>query len=188
MRVPGIAVLSLLALMTISVVPASADRPVRSDEPVFFVFRDPENRLGVLANITRDNACAWEAGGFEGQPPVDELLSVQFKETGQGEVVLSYHAEVSIEIWQLDDTSVDLCELIDGPWATGTGRIGFTDNDAFAIGARTSSFGGHVQATVVDGDGATWRYSSSGRFQGTKDGEFVVRAEHFTLTKQGGIR
>jgi hypothetical protein len=169
----------------------SAGPPERSEEPIFFLFPDPDNRLAVFVNITRENFCAWAAGGFDGAPPVETLVPVQFKETGQGAIVASFHAEAPVELWQLDaDVPPFLgpCEDTDdqdAPWATGTARFGLTDNDVDVSLTRTNSFGGRTQATVTDADGRVWRYSCSGRFHITKDDEFIVRAEHCNLTPVG---
>lgn len=147
MRKRGLVVAALALLMMGLVAPTSAAPPQQSEEPIFLLFPDPENGLAVFVNITRENFCAWEAGGFVGPPPVGELVSAQFKETGQGAVVSSFQADVSIELWRFDSDVpplVGACEDTDGqvgPWATGDARIEANDNDVDVSLTRTNSFG-----------------------------------------------
>jgi hypothetical protein len=190
LRALGAAVLAV-ALMTVPAVAASAGPPERFEEPFFSVSVDEGNELAVFLGITRDNACAWEAGGFEGPPPADGVVSLQVKETGKGAIVVSFQGEVSIELWQFDGDVPPLsgvCEATDdqdGPWATGMARWGGTDNDVDVSLTRTNSFGDRVHATLFDADGGAWIYSFSFRAQITKDDEFILRAEHATLTRKG---
>ena len=192
MRKPVIAMLLSAVLLLMWAAPVAAGPPERADEPVFFTVADEEHRLGVWLNITRDDFCDWEAGGFQGPPPVDRLLTVQSKETGQGAIVWSLRSSVvPIELWRLDDDVPPLegpCVDTDdqeGPWATGTARIGGNDNDVLVSQTRTNSFGARFQAAVTDDDGGTWRYSFAARLQITKDGDFHSRAEHFNLARTG---
>lgn len=187
MRRTPVVVLSAVLVLA-SMMPATAGPPDRVDLPVHFDTFDADNGLLTFVNITRDNLCAWAEGGFAGPPPVEQLITVKSKETGKGAVVDSLHAEVPFEIWSFDGVpsfeTVCATEL-EGPWATGTGRVSWNDNDFFVSGTRTNTFGGSFQASVTDTDGVDWRYSFRLRFQISMDGEFIVRARNFTLARTG---
>lgn len=147
--------------------------------------------MAAFVNITRHDYCAWETGGFVGPPPVGELVETQLHETGQGALVVTFRADVSIELWMFDDDVPPLvgpCEDTDGqagPWATGSARIEANDNDLDVSGTRTNSFGGRGQATVADANGDLWHYSWLMRLRISRDGEFAVSAENFNLKKRG---
>jgi hypothetical protein len=59
-----------------------------------------------------------------------------------------------------------------------------TDNDLFASGTRTNSFGDLGQGTVYDNDGDSWHYSWNFRAHNDRDGEFSISAEN-NLKKKG---
>lgn len=190
MRIVVIAVVSVLATAALAV-PAAANAPERLEEPIFLLFPDTKYGLAVFVNITRDDYCDWEAGGFVGPPPVGELVETQVVETGKGALVGSFRTNVSIELWQLDDDVPPLvgpCEDTDGqaaPWATGAARVEGNDNDLDATLTRTDSFGDRGQADVTDAAGAAWHYSW--RFHATisKDDIFTVQLENSTLVEKG---
>ncbi len=189
MRIVMAAVVALLAAAL--AVPAAANAPQRLEEPIFLLFPDAKYRLAVFVNIARDDYCDWEAGGFVGAPPVGELVESQVVETQKGALVGSFRANVSIELWQLDDDVPPLvgpCEDTDGqaaPWATGAAHVEANDNDLDATLTRTNSFGDRGQANVTEGAGAAWHYSW--RFQATisKNDIFAVRLENSTLARKG---
>lgn len=190
MRKRALVIAALAVLMTGPAAPASAAPPQQVEDPFIFLFADEENGLALFVNITRESFCEWEAGGFVGPPPVEELISAQFNETGKGAIVLSIQqADVSIELWRLDQDVppfVGACEDTDEqvePWATGTARIEANDNDLDVSLTRTNSFGNRGQATVYDANGDAWHYSWSLRALITRDGEFRVAAENFNLVK-----
>jgi hypothetical protein len=181
-----------VAVLTVALAsPAAADPPQRVEEPIFLLIPDTENRLAVFVNITREDYCAWEAGGFVGDPPVGELVESQVVETGKGALVGSFRADVSIELWRLDADVPPLvgpCEDTDGqtgPWATGTIHIAANDNDIDVTLTRTNSFGDRGQATVRDAAGVTWHYSFVFRARISKDDVFAVSAENFNLRRRG---
>jgi hypothetical protein len=185
-------VLLAMALMIPWAMPAVAAPPERFEEVAVDAFPDLENRLAVFVNTTREDLCDWVESGAVGPPPGAVPVSIQIKETGKGAVVVSGRGEVPIEVWRLDEDVPPLigaCQDTDeqaGPLATGTARVGFTDNDADVSLTRTNSFGGRLQATLTDTEGDTWRYTHTYRFHIDRDGEFQVRAESFNLRWTGG--
>jgi hypothetical protein len=185
-------VLLAMALMFPWATPAVADPPERIEEVAIDAFPDLENRLAVFVNTTREDLCDWLESGAEGPPPGSVPISIQIKETQKGAVVVSGRGVVPIELWRLDEDVPPLigaCEDTDdqaGPLATGTARVGFTDNDEDVSLTRANSFGGRLQATLTDAGGNTWRYINTYRFQIDRDGEFHVRAENFNLRWTGG--
>lgn len=95
-----------------------------------------------------------------------------------------------LELWNLDDPANPEAACPDtdgqpGPWATGHVNASNTDNDFFASGTRTNSFGDVGRGTVSDNDGDEWHYSWNFRAQNDRDGEFSVRTENFNLQKKG---
>lgn len=170
--------------------PVHADPPEQTDEPIFAVFADLEHGLAGFWNITREDYCAWQAGGFTGPRPVIEPIPVTRHETGQGAVVASFKGTRPIELWALDSDAAleDPCLDTDdqpAPWATGTVHVTGNDNDFFASMTRMNVFGDAGQGTVVDGDGAAWHYSWTFRLQLTQDGEFKVIVDNSNLKKKG---
>jgi hypothetical protein len=192
MRTRGLVVAVVLAVLASALaVPAVANAPQRLEEPIFLLFPDTKYELAVFVNITRDDYCDWEAGGFVGDPPVGELVESQVVETRKGALVGSFRADVSIELWQLDDDVPPLvgpCEDTDGQagqWATGTARVEANDNDLDATLTRTNSFGDRGQANVTDAAGDAWHYSWRFQARISRDDVFTVALEDSTLTKKG---
>jgi hypothetical protein len=177
-------------LVTVAAIPAQAAPPEQTEEPIFLLFLDFENDKAAFWNITRDDFCAWEASGFAGPPPVQELVPASTHETGQGALVASFRATRPLELWNLDDPANPEAPCSDtdgqpGPWATGHVNASNTDNDLFASGTRTNSFGDVGQGTVYDNDGDRWHYSWNFRAHNDRDGEFSISAENFNLKKKG---
>jgi hypothetical protein len=184
-------VLLVVAAMGVTVlaVPAAAAPPEISDEPIFLLFLDFENDKAVFWNITRDGFCGWQDSGFDGPPPVLELVPASTHETGQGAVVASFKATRDIELWDLDDPSNPVGPCTDtaeqtGPWALGDVSVSSTDNDLSGSGTRTNSFGDSGNGTVANSDGQ-WHYSWNFTALIDKDGEFKVAAENFNLKRIG---
>lgn len=182
-----------VAALTVGAVPAQAAGPPDRFELDFFdISADEQNGLVVFTNISRDGFCAWEAGGFDGPPPVAVLIPGQAKETGQGAVVGSLNGDVPIELWQADDDVppfLSPCEDTDdqqGPWATGQAKWTGHDNDFDLSFTRTNVFGGTIRGTVVDVDGGTWHYLVTTRLQISQDDEFRVVVDKTNLTPIGG--
>jgi hypothetical protein len=192
MRKRGLAAAFAAAVMAASLaVPATANPPERLQEPIFLLFPDTEYGFAVFVNITREEYCDWEAGGFVGAPPVEQLIESKVVETKQGAVVASFQADVSIELWRLDADVPPLvgpCEDTDGQsaaWATGTAHIAANDND-IAVGlTRTESFGDKAQATLVDAAGGEWHYSWTFHARISKDDVFSVTVENYNLQRKG---
>lgn len=179
--------------MTVMAVPGHADPPEVVEEPIFIAFPDLENGVAVFWNITRDDLCAWAAGGFVGPPPVIEPVTASFHETGQGALVASFSATRPLELWNFDDDVpplIDPCVDTDdqsGAWATGPVSVNANDNDFDVSGTRTNSFGDRGQGTVVDGDDARWHYSWAFRATCVVDCEtdFSLKVDHTILKKKG---
>jgi hypothetical protein len=188
----ALSVIGVLTLLTTLVVaPTSAAPPERVEVEDFFqILLDLEHGQIAFWNITREDFCAWEAGGFAGPPPVLEDVSAQFVETGKGAVVAHFSGTAPLELWRLDEDA-DLsgaCQDTDAqsaPWAEGTANLTANDNDLAVSGTRTNSFGGRIRGTVTDADGTAWHYLVLQRFLITRDGEFRVVAENFTLARAG---
>ena len=183
-------VLALLStLMTLAVAPVAAAPPMREEVDFFNITLDPEHELVVFWNISRDDYCAWEASGFEGPAPVQQLMPASFVETGKGAVVLHANGVSTLELWALDE-GADLsgpCQDTDaqeGPWAVGTAHWTVNDNDVDVSGTRTNAFGDRVSGSVVDGAGNTWHFSWLARLIIERDGEFRFVTEQFTLSGQ----
>lgn len=181
----------LAVLIVVLAAPATANPPQRLEEPIFLIIPDTEYGFAVFVNITREDYCAWEAGGFVGDPPVEELVQSKVVETGKGALVGSFRAVVSIELWRFDADVPPLvgpCEDTDGqtaPWATGTVHVAANDNDIDASLTRTNSFGNKGQAIVHDAAGDAWHYSWTFHARISKDDVFTVTAENFNLTRRG---
>jgi hypothetical protein len=178
------------ALVLAMAVPATADPPEVFEADIFSVFLDLENELVGFWNITRDDLCDWEGGGFQGPAPVGELVTAQVVETGKGALVGSFHATRSLELWQLDEDAdlTGACEDTDdqtGPLLTGTATVTSNDNDIDVSGTRINSFGERGQGTVEGTDGSKWRYSWTVRLQIDRDFEFRVVTEQTNLKQIG---
>ena len=191
-RRQALSVFGVLTLLTALVVaPATAAPPERVEVGDFFLITlDVEHEQVVFWNITREDFCAWEASNFEGPPPVLADVSAQFVVTGNGVLIALFRGTAPLELWRLDEDA-DLsgpCQDTDAqsaPWAVGTASLTFTDNDVEVSGSRTNSFGGALRGTVTDADGTAWHFSAAARFLITRDGEFRVVVENFTLARRG---
>lgn len=184
------AIAAALVVAAVAAAPVYADPPVQTEEPIFGVFADLENRRFAFWNITRADFCAWQAAGFAAPPPVIELVPASMHETGQGAVVTSYRATRPIELWALDSDAAieDPCSDTDdqpAPWGTGTIHVTYTDNDFFASMTRTNVWGDRGQGTVFDAEGAAWHYSWTTRLQLDQEGQFRVLVDNFNLKKKG---
>lgn len=170
----GGAMISLAAM-------AEPGPPARADFPIYYVFYDFEHDLSVLWNMTRDDLCLWADAGFAGDPPVQELVPIQVKSTGQGALVYSSHATRPIELWGGGfDVLCDTASL----WASGDAHATGSDNDIEVSGTRGNAFGDRAQGTVMDEEGGLWHYSWAFTAQESPE-DFNVRAENYTLKKLG---
>jgi hypothetical protein len=159
--------------------PVRADPPEVFEAEIFDVFPDVHHGVVVFWNVTRADACVWGQGGFEGSPPVIELVTAHVVETGKGALVGTFHATRAIELWQLDDDA-DLsgrCQNTDdqsGPLLSGTATVSANDNDLDVSGTRVNAFGDRGQGTLQGTDGSRWHYSWTFRAEIDRDGEFRV--------------
>lgn len=181
-------------LATVSMVamaaPVGAAPPQTVQVPFAIIFLDISNDLVVFWNITRDDLCAWEEDGAEGDLPVQELVTARENETANGAIVVSLQAVRHLELWSLD-ADADFsgpCQDTDGqdePFAVGTARVQLNDNDLNVSGSRTNSFGDRGQGKVIAGDGSRWHYSWVFRALIDRDFEFRVVVERTNLVQQG---
>lgn len=181
--------------MTLGVfaVPAAADPPPSSGvverfiTEDFGIFLDFENGFWVFANITRQGFCDWVEGGEVGPPPALTTSFSQQVSTPAGAVVVLGKPGVDPFALHRITSPFDPCAGSEpDPWATGEMNVIATDNDFFLSGGRTNSFGVHWQGTVFEvATGEAYHYSFHVRLQITKDGEFRVVNERFTLKKKG---
>jgi hypothetical protein len=183
-RAATIAALALLVTAVAS--PAAAAPPERIEVDAFLGALDLEHGLVVFWNISRDDYCEWEAGGFVGAPPVTRLIPAQ-EHLVRGEVLMGRFGGTSnLELWTLDEDA-DLsgaCQDTDdqsGPWATGTARLRGTDNDIAVSLTRTNAFGARLNGRVVDVDGKTWQYMLGFQLRIDRNGEFHFINERFAL-------
>lgn len=185
--------LAALALVVpLVALPAGAQAPDRVEEPFFTVFPSTEDGVVVFWNITRDKACDWFEGGFQGPPPVESLVGVQVKETGKGALVARFHHTAHIELWELNDPEnmQNPCSDTDGqagPWAQGAATVSATDNDLDVSGTRRNSFGDVGTGKVTDVSGASWHLSWTFRAHCSVDCEtdFTVKADKVNLRPIG---
>jgi len=166
----AIALLSMLALAA----PAIA-KPQATQEAWFSIQPDLTNRLVVFFNIGRDDFCAWQESGFEGDPPVTMLLDGSFSQTPTGAIVFSVGGTSSLELWRMDPDAeiTGPCEDTDGLhelFAAGSAKYSYHDNDldhtfsVFELGlSRTNAFGEGAQGMVTDAAGMGWNYSWTAR-------------------------
>lgn len=182
---------ALSLLLTVAVGPVAA-APQTVLEPIFLNWPDLNQGKVVFWNITREDLCEWEAGGFVGAPPVLELIPSTYNETPTGAVVASFKATAHIELWQLDadaDLSGPCADTDDStaPWATGTSQAAATDNDLFHFDSvqmglyRSNAFGDRGQATLEDASGAAWHYSWVFHVVSDKHDEVVTFRDHSVL-------
>jgi len=166
-----VAACGAFSLLISMVGPVSAAPPERFDDPEFnTIFPDVENQLVVFWNVTRDDYCAWEAGGFVGPFPALEPVPVQLVATPTGALVFHWNAVRHLELWTMNEDAplTGPCEDTDdstAPWVTGSARWMGNDNDLDHNGSveaglyRTDSFGDRGIGTVVDADGQAWAYN-----------------------------
>jgi hypothetical protein len=186
-----VAMVALLALAAVAT-PAVAAPAERFDSIESQLYPDWDNGFMVFVNYTREAFCAWEASGYEGDPPVNRLVRLLVVETGKGAIVGTWGGAVELELWRFDDELTDEetpCTATDEqtePWAVGSGHFRGNDNDFDISGTRTNTFGGRLQATVIDGEGQRWHYSSMDRLQIDRDGSWTLRALKLHLVRKGG--
>lgn len=195
-RVP-VTIAAILLLAAATVAPVSA-KPVVSQGSWFQIWPDTDNGLVVFFNITRDAYCAWEASDFEGEAPITTTLTIRENGTPTGAVVFSATGTSSLELWSLD-ADADLsgpCQDTDDstePWAAGTARYGYHDNDIDHDASvedyglrRSDAFGESAGGHVVDAGGMSWRYSWTVHNVYDKNLEFRPVVEFRGVLSRGG--
>lgn len=183
-----VAVLAALLVITIAAPAQADDQPGEVfEEPIWLMWPDVENGVAVFWNITRDGFCAWEAGGFEGPPPVIELIPARGLFLESGRLLGSWHATRPLELWTLDDDVPPLigpCEDTDdqdGPWASGSAYAEAHDDDVFSSHLRTNTFGDRGSGVVYDDAGTAYDFSWVFQAQ-IKRGEFMVLIDESNLS------
>lgn len=143
--------------------PAAAIPPHAEEiAPLLAVFPDFDNQLVGYLNITRADFCAWETGGFAGEPPLLEAASPAWSRvTGTGEVSGVARDELHLELWPMnaDAAGMSSCEDTSdaiGPFATGRADVRASDRGVFDTddgrGAYVADMSIHAVLTGADGD------------------------------------
>jgi hypothetical protein len=160
---------------------AQGGRPQVTQEPIWGLVSDFSNYL-LFVNITAENLCAWvEEEDFESPADVNELITVQGKETGKGAWVETFRTTAYAELWAVDGGEFGpVCAGEGELLAAGTVWWVSTDNDLFVSGTRTNSFGGSVHGVLHGADGA-WRVSGQFRAQISRDFEFHLRRDSLSV-------
>lgn len=188
-------------MVGVMAIPAGVSAAETVDLPLTFEFPDLENELVAFINTDRASYCTpeviafeyaifdWLIGGMVGPPPPepvfpdgDELVTVRFKETGKGALVIHIDEDdLAMELWAMDSPEnrpfVGPCTDTDDDgafFASGTTSFKNNDNDLFGSGSRGNAFGRRGTASVTDADGTeysyTWRFHLNSRCYTPEDG------------------
>lgn len=180
------AVLALFTAMLAAPVAATPGNRIQVD--IFTIALDVEHGIVIFWNISRDDFCAWEASGFDGPPPVTQLISAHEHLVRDEILMVTWGGTSTVELWQ-HDADADFsgpCQDTDGqsgPWATGTATHMGHDNDVFVSLTRTNAFGDQGRGRVVDVEGTTWQISGHFKARIDRDGEFYLLTEQFNLSR-----
>lgn len=164
--------------------PAAAIPPHAEEiAPLLAVFPDFDNRLVGYLNITRADFCAWEAGGFVGEPPLLVAASPAWSRvTGTGEVSGVARDELHLELWPMDADAAGMSSCEDtsdatGPFATGRADVRASDRGVFDTddghGAYVADMTFHADLTGPDGG----RYRYHLHVIQVNDGKGTVRLQ-----------
>lgn len=148
--------------------PAEATPPHAEDVAVILaVFPDLDNGLVGFVNVTRQDFCAWLAGGTEGPPPLIEATSPAW-ETVRGDGVVNGTAmtTVHMELWALDpgaDLSgpcIDTDEATE-PFATGTTDVYSSERGLYDTFNGHGTAGGQMRGVseLTGPEGQEYRYT-----------------------------
>ena len=125
---------ALTLSLTATASPASAIPPhAQNVADILAVFLDADNGLVGYLNITREDFCDWETGGFVGAPPLLKPTSPAWERiTGTGEVGGVARDTLALELWPLDANAggVSSCDDTNdatGPFATGPADVRASD-------------------------------------------------------------
>jgi hypothetical protein len=160
--------------------------------PLLAVFPDFDNGLVGYLNITRAGFCAWEAGGFDGPPPLLKDASPAWEHvTGTGQISGTARDELHLELWPMDAEpgGVSSCEDTsdaNAPFATGTADVRARDADPYGTDDGHGAYTGDMtfHAVLVGSDGG--RYGYHLHVIEVFDGKGRVRhldSDHMSLTK-----
>jgi len=133
--------------------------------PLLAVFPDLDNGLVGYLNTTREEWCAWEAGGSAGAPPLLKDASPAWERvTGTGEVSGNARDELHLELWPLDADAelVSSCEDTSdatGPFATGRADVRAAELALEGDDGRGAWFGRlGFNADLTGTEGGRYRY------------------------------
>jgi hypothetical protein len=148
--------------------PAAAIPPHAEEiAPLIAVFPDFESRLVGYLNTTREDFCAWEAGGYVGEAPLLKPASPGWTWTsGTGEVSGMARDELHLELWTMDADAggESSCEDTDdaaGPFATGPADVQASDRGLFDTDDGKGAYVAHLsfRALLAGADGGRYRYT-----------------------------
>ncbi len=194
---PAMAILSAGVAATLSLTaPAgtAAAIPPHAEAiaPILAVFPDVDHGLAGFLNITRADWCAWEAGGFVGEPPLLVPLSPAWEHvTGTGQISGVARDDLHMELWPLDEdvqfegACLDTDDATE-PFAVGEADVRASDKDPYGTsdGNGVDYLGDMTMNAALQGtDGHEYGYHV--HVIELSDANGVLRlgdAAHFTLT------
>lgn len=151
-----------LSLATTATPAAATPPPTEEIASLLAVFPDFDNQLVGYLNITRAAFCAWEAGGFVGEPPLlEEFSPTRSRVTGTGELSGVARDELHLELWPMDADAAGMSSCEDTsdatePFATGDADVSASDRGVFGTddghGAYVADMTIHSVLTGADGD------------------------------------
>ena len=183
-KISSLVVIVLAAVLLIAA-PASAYPPERTLGAGMGEFFDDSTGTFILANISGEAWCEWALGGFNGDPPVNELTEAVAVETGSGATHFRFDATWSLEAFRYPTEPQSLeeeCAMIVslGPWATGVMHVSSVDSDLFASGKGTASFGASTNGSLTDAEGVRYQFHRVFRAQ-IRNGDFFLLVDTIVL-------
>ena len=160
--------------------------------PILAVFPDVDHGLAGFVNITRAGFCAWEAGGYVGEPPLLVPLSPAWEHvTGTGQISGVARDDLHMELWPLEEDFQfeGACKDTDDaaePFAVGEADVRASDKDPYGTndGHGVAYLGDMTMTANLQGTDAH-EYGYHVHVIELSDANGVLRlgdAAHFTLT------
>ena len=150
---------------------------VRFEEPVAILLSTEESGLTVLAGVTAAELAEFCAGG-EPTFETGTRLNV-FRPDGSLHSVLKAE-DLSVLVWQ--GAFADVCTP---PFATGTGRFMYVDNDVFVSGSGANAFGFRINGDVSSTTGQRYHVTANFHAIISPSDEFRGTKEEIRLTPRG---
>lgn len=159
---------SALTLSLATTASTAAAIPPHAEDiaPLLAVFPDFDNGLVGYMNTTREEFCAWEAGGFDGPAPLLKEASPAWERvTGTGEVGGVARDELHLELWPMDADAAGASSCEDTsdatePFATGLADVRASDRGLYDTndghGAYVADMTFH--SVLTGSDGGRYRY------------------------------